>query len=48
MGGAAHAIALAGLILETGLPVRLSVLVPAVENAVAGNAYRPGDIVRAR
>jgi leucyl aminopeptidase len=48
MGGAAHAIALAGLILETGLPVRLSVLVPAVENAVSGNAYRPGDILRTR
>ncbi len=48
MGGAAHAIALAQLVMERGLPYRLQLLVPAVENAVSGNAYRPGDIVRTR
>lgn len=48
MGGAAHAIALASLIMEAKLPVRLTLLVPAVENAVAGNAMRPGDVVVTR
>jgi leucyl aminopeptidase len=48
MGGAAHAIALARLIMETGLPVRLHLLVPAVENAVSANAFRPGDVLRSR
>jgi leucyl aminopeptidase len=48
MGGAAHAIALAGLVMETKLPVRLTLLVPAVENAVAGDAMRPGDVVVTR
>ena len=48
MGGAAHAIALARLVMERRLPVRLHMLVPAVENAIAGNAYRPGDVVRTR
>jgi leucyl aminopeptidase len=48
MGGAAHALALAGLVMETGLKVRLALLVPAVENAVAGNAFRPGDVLRSR
>jgi leucyl aminopeptidase len=48
MGGAAHALALARLIMESGLPVRLHLLVPAVENAVAGNAFRPGDVLRSR
>ena len=48
MGGAAHAIALASLVMQTGLPVRLRLLVPAVENAVSGNAYRPGDIITTR
>jgi leucyl aminopeptidase len=48
MGGAAHALALAKLIMESGLPVRLHLLVPAVENAVAGNAFRPGDVLRSR
>jgi len=48
MGGAAHAIALADLIMRARLPVRLTVLVPAVENAVAGNAYRPGEVIRTR
>lgn len=48
MGGAAHALALASLIMAARLPVRLHLLIPAVENAVAGNAFRPGDIVRSR
>jgi len=48
MGGAAHALALAGLIMGQNLPVRLHLLVPAVENAIAGNAFRPGDILRTR
>src|SRR5436190_839939 len=48
MGGAAHAIALARLVMQRQLPVRLHMLVPAVENAIAGNAYRPGDVVRTR
>ena len=45
MGGAAHALALAGLIMGAKLPVRLHLLVPAVENAVSGGAYRPGDVL---
>ncbi len=48
MGGAAHALALAELIMAAKLPVRLHLLVPAVENAIAGNAFRPGDIVKSR
>ncbi|MGB0132835.1 leucyl aminopeptidase family protein [Dokdonella sp.] len=48
MGGAAHAIALASLILQAKLPVRLTLLVPAVENAVAGNAFRPGEVIQTR
>ncbi|HEX3097254.1 MAG TPA: leucyl aminopeptidase family protein [Usitatibacter sp.] len=48
MGGAAHALALARLVMQRKLPVNLHVLVPAVENAIAGNAYRPGDVVRTR
>lgn len=48
MGGAAHVLALARLIMGAGLNVRLQMLVPAVENAVAGNAFRPGDILRSR
>lgn len=48
MGGAAHAIALAGLIMALGLKIRLHLLVPAVENAISGNAFRPGDILRSR
>jgi leucyl aminopeptidase len=48
MGGAAHAIALAGLIMQAKLPVRLTLLIPAVENAVAGNAMRPGDVITTR
>ena len=48
MGGAAHAIALARLIMQRKLPVRLQMLVPAVENAISGNAFRPGDVLRTR
>jgi leucyl aminopeptidase len=48
MGGAAHAIALAGLVMAERLPVRLHLLVPAVENAIAGNAFRPGDVLNTR
>jgi leucyl aminopeptidase len=48
MGGAAHAIALAGLIMQAKLPVQLTLLVPAVENAVAGNAMRPGEVITTR
>jgi len=48
MGGAAHAIALSRLIMQRKLPVRLHMVVPAVENAISGNAYHPGDVVRTR
>jgi leucyl aminopeptidase len=48
MGGAAHALALARLVIAERLPVRLHLLIPAVENAVSGAAYRPGDIVKSR
>ncbi|GLQ47956.1 cytosol aminopeptidase [Dyella lipolytica] len=48
MGGAAHAIALAGLVMQAKLPVRLTLLIPAVENAVAGNAMRPGEVIVTR
>jgi leucyl aminopeptidase len=48
MGGAAHALALASLVMQARLKVRLHLLVPAVENAVAGNAFRPGDVLATR
>lgn len=48
MGGAAHVIALARLIMRQRLPVRLLVVIPAVENMIAGNSYRPGDVVHTR
>jgi len=48
MGGAAHVLALAGMIMDAALPVRLRVLIPAVENSVSGNAFRPLDVVRSR
>jgi leucyl aminopeptidase len=48
MGGAAHAIALAELVLARRLPIRLRLLVPAVENAISANAYRPGEVIRTR
>ncbi len=46
MGGAAQALGVAQLIMASGLPVRLRLLISAVENAVAGNAFRPGDILQ--
>jgi leucyl aminopeptidase len=48
MGGAAHALGLAAAIMDAGLPVRLRVLVPAVENSVSGLSLRPHDVVRTR
>ena len=48
MGGAAHALALAGLVAAERLPVRLHLLIPAVENAVSAPALRPGDVVKSR
>ena len=48
MGGAACVLALADLLMQTKAPVRLRVLIPAVENAVGGSAYRPGDVLRSR
>ncbi len=48
MGGAAHALALARLIMKFNLPVRLHLLLPAVENAISGSAFRPGDILKSR
>ncbi len=48
MGGAANALGLAHMIMDAGLSVRLRVLIPAVENAVSGTSFRPGDIYRSR
>ncbi len=48
MGGAAHALGLAMLMMRTQLKVCLRVLIPAVENAISGNAYRPGDVIATR
>lgn len=48
MGGAANALGLAQLVMAARLPVQLTVLIPAVENAIAGNAYRPGDVITTR
>ena len=48
MGGAAHTLALARLVMAARLPVRLHLLIPAVENAIAGNAFRPGDVLTSR
>ncbi len=48
MGGAAHALALGRLVMQAGLPVRLVVLVAAVENAISGDAFRPGDVLSSR
>jgi len=48
MGGAAHAFALAQMIVQAELPVRLRVLVPAVENAISGNALRPLDVIKSK
>lgn len=48
MGGAANVLGLARMIMQANLPVQLRVLVPAVENSVAGNSFRPGDILTSR
>lgn len=48
MGGAAHVLGLARLVMDARLPLRLRVLIPAVENAVSGNAFRPLDVLRTR
>lgn len=48
MGGAAHALGLAQYIMQKNLPVRLTVLIPTVENAISGDAYRPGDVITSR
>ena len=48
MGGAAHALALGRMVMAAGLPVALTVLVPVVENAIAGDAMRPGDVLATR
>ncbi|MBX9710501.1 MAG: leucyl aminopeptidase family protein, partial [Xanthobacteraceae bacterium] len=48
MGGAANVLALARMIMDAKLKVRLRVLIPAVENAVAGNAFRPLDVFKSR
>ncbi|WP_011583261.1 MULTISPECIES: leucyl aminopeptidase family protein [Chelativorans] len=48
MGGAANVLGLASMIMAANLPIRLRVLIPAVENSIAGNAFRPGDVLRSR
>lgn len=48
MAGAAHALGLARIIMALKLPVRLRMLIPAVENAISGNAYHPGDVIMTR
>ncbi len=48
MGGAANVLGLARMIMAAKLKVRLRVLIPAVENAIAGNAFRPGDVLTSR
>lgn len=48
MGGAAAVLGLASMVMAGQLPVRLRVLIPAVENAVSGNAFRPGDVLKTR
>lgn len=48
MGGAANVLGLASIIMEAKLPVRLRVLIPAVENSIAGNAFRPSDVLQSR
>ncbi|MEJ2061122.1 MAG: leucyl aminopeptidase family protein [Gammaproteobacteria bacterium] len=48
MGGSAHVLGLARWIMDTGLPVRLRVLIGAAENAIGANAFRPGDVLKTR
>jgi leucyl aminopeptidase len=48
MGGSAHVLGIASIIMALKLPVQLRVLIPAAENAIAGNSFRPGDILNSR
>lgn len=48
MAGAAHALGLAQLIMAAELPIRLQVIIAAVENVVSGNAFKPGDVIKTR
>lgn len=48
MGGAAHVLGLASLIMEMNLPLDLRMIIPAVENAISGNAMRPLDVIKTR
>ncbi len=48
MGGAAHVMGLAHLIMSHNLPIQLRVIIPSVENAVSANAFRPGDVITTR
>lgn len=48
MGGSAHVLALAHMIISLKLPVRLRVLIPTVENSISGDAYRPSDVLQTR
>ncbi len=48
MGGAAHALALAQIVMDAKLPVRLDVFLPVVENSISGDAFRPGDVIASR
>jgi len=48
MGGAAHVLGIASAVMAAALPVRLRVLIPAVENSVSGRAMRPSDVIRTR
>ncbi len=48
MGGAAHVLGLANMIIHAKLPIRLRVLIPLVENSISGNSYRPSDVITSR
>jgi leucyl aminopeptidase len=48
MGGAAAVLGLAHMVMSAGLPIRLRVLIPAVENMISGASFRPGDVLRSR
>lgn len=48
MGGAAHVLGLARMIMAANLPINLRVLIPAVENVISGSAYKPGDVIKTR
>jgi leucyl aminopeptidase len=48
MGGAAHALALGRMVMAAALPVRLAILLPVAENAISGDAMRPGDVIASR